>query len=174
MKENNKYRFIWAAIGLLLVLNIGLLAWIMFFSANGFFPPKRLFLENELKFDQKQSDAYRILRQQHAAQVRALRETVKSMKTEFYEELSQENISDSTIKSKAINIETKMAEVDLITFKHFQQVRRMCTPQQQKRFDELIMDLIRTIDRPSGGPPPRNARPPFDGPRPSNMPPPNE
>ena len=51
MKENNKYRILWVAIGLLLVLNIGLLVWVTFFSNGSPSQPKRLFLEKELKFD---------------------------------------------------------------------------------------------------------------------------
>lgn len=187
MKEDNKYRMLWVAIGLLLVLNIGLLAWFTFFSQNKPQQPKRLFLEKELKFDEKQSEAYKALRQEHAQQMRALREDVKSMKTEFYEELSQSNISDDSLRAKAVAIESKMVDADVLTFRHFQKVRQLCTPQQQQRFDEVIIDLIRSIERPGGGPPqgggppphggqhPRDSRPPFDSPPPAgDMPPPND
>ena len=179
MKENSKYRILWVAIGLLLALNIGLLAWITFFSQNNQLPPKRLFLERELKFDESQSETYRILRQEHSQQMRALRENVRSMKEAFYEALPQSNISDEVLKVKAVAIESKMVDADVLTFKHFQKVRQMCTPQQQEHFDEVIIDLIRSIERP-GGPPPRDGnrrnRPPFDGPpsRDDMPPPPNE
>ncbi|WP_435356316.1 Spy/CpxP family protein refolding chaperone [Emticicia sp. SJ17W-69] len=181
MKEINKYRIFWVVIGLLLVLNIGLLAWFTFFAQNNPFQPKRLFLEKELQFDQKQSEVYKVLRQEHAQQMRALREDVKTMKTAYYQELALPNISDDSLRAKAVAIESKMVDADVLTFRHFQKVRQMCTPQQQKRFDEVVIDLIRSIERPGGGPPPRNARPPFDGPPPAggmppppeNMPPPN-
>lgn len=182
MKENNKYRMLWVAIGLLVVLNIGLLAWFTFFSQSNPLQPKRLFLEKELKFDEKQSEAYKALRQEHSQQMRALREDVKSMKTAFYEELSQSNISDESLRTKAVAIESKMVDADVLTFRHFQKVRQMCTAAQQKRFDEVVIDLIRSIERPGGGPPPRDGEhrregpPPFDGPPPAGdmPPPPNE
>ena len=179
MKENSKHRILWVAIGLLLVINIGLLAWITFFSQSNCLPPKRLFLERELKFDKVQSEAYRILRQEHSQQMRALRENVRSMKEAFYEELPQSNISDDVLKAKAVAIESKMVDADVLTFKHFQKVRQMCTPPQQERFDEVIIDLIRSIERPGGSPPrdgQRPNRPPFDDrPSPDDMPlPPKE
>lgn len=177
MKEINKYRIFWVVIGLLLVLNIGLLAWFTFFAQKNPFQPNRLFLEKELQFDPKQSEVYKALRQEHAQQMRALREDVKVMKTAYYQELSHANISDDSLRAKAVAIESKMVDADVLTFRHFQKVRQMCTPQQQKRFDEVVIDLIRSIERPGGGPPPRNADgpPPAGGmpPPPENMPPPN-
>jgi protein CpxP len=169
MKENNKYRMLWVVIGLLLALNVSILAWFTFFSQN--IHPKRLFLETELKFDEKQAVSYKILRQEHAQQMRDLREEVKAMKTDFYKELSQPTISDDLLKEKALAIETKMAEADVLTFKHFQEVRKLCTPTQQTRFDEVIIDLIRSIERPEGPPPPRDGQEPMDG---SPPPPPSE
>jgi periplasmic protein CpxP/Spy len=162
MKENNKYRILWVAIGVLLALNIGIIAWFTFFSQNDFLQPKRLFLVRELKFDEKQSEAYKVLRQEHSQQMRALREDVKSMKTEFYADLSQSNISDDTLQTKATAIESKMVDADVLTFKHFQKVRQMCMPQQQKRFDEVIIDLIRSIERPEARPPLDDSPPPHE------------
>lgn len=169
MKENNKYKILWAAIAVLLLLNIGLLVWIAFFSNGNFAQPKRLFLETELKFDEKQAEVYRKLRHEHAQQMRSLRESVKEMKEAYYADLDK-SISEDSLRVRANQIESKMADADVITFRHFQQVRQMCTPSQQKYFDEVILDLIRSIDRPGpprGGPPPKSDRPPMD-----DMPPP--
>jgi periplasmic protein CpxP/Spy len=166
MKENNKYKILWAAIGVLLLLNIGLLVWIAFFSNGNLAQPKRLFLETELKFDENQADVYRKLRREHAQQMRSMREDVKAMKEAYYSDLAQTKISEDTLRARANKIENKMAEADVITFRHFQEVRQLCTPAQQKHFDEVILDLIRSIERP-GPPPPRDGRPPMDG-----MPPP--
>jgi len=173
MKENDKYKILWAAVGVLLLLNVGLLVWISFFSNKLPDQPKRLFLETALKFDEKQAETYRNLLQEHAQQMRSLRENVKEMKEAFYADLDKPILDDS-LMARAKKVESKMAEADVITFRHFQQVRQMCTPTQQKHFDEVILDLIRSIERPGpqggpqqGGPPPRDGRPPMD-----NMPPP--
>jgi high-affinity Fe2+/Pb2+ permease len=166
MKENNKYKILWAAVAVLLLLNIGLLVWIAFFSHGSPLQPKRLFLETELKFDEKQTEIYRKLRHEHAQQMRSMRDEVKAMKEAYYKDLPQTNISEDTLLARANRVESKMAEADVITFRHFQQVRQMCKPTQQKHFDEVILDLIRSIDRP-GPPPPGDGRPPMD-----DMPPP--
>lgn len=178
MKENNKYQMLWIAIGLLLVLNIGLLAWFTFFSqkAQNVHPRQRLFLEKELSFDAKQAESYRLLRQTHAKQINQLREQVKMLKEAYYKDLTQTNISDEVLRTKAVAIEAKMVDADVLTFRHFQQVRQLCTPEQQKRFDEIIIDLLHSIERPGGGPPPpREGHRPMDGPPPpprDDMPPP--
>ena len=169
MKENNKYRILWVAIGLLLALNVGILAWFTLFAQNSH--PKMFFLETALEFDDKQAAAYKILRQEHAQQMRDLRESVKEIKTDFYKKLSQSIISDDSLMAKSLSIATKMAEADVLTFKHFQEVRKLCTPTQQTRFDEVIIDLIRSIERPEGPPPPRDGQEPMDG---SPPPPPSE
>lgn len=176
MKDTNKYKILWAAIGVLLLLNIGLLVWITFFSNGNLAQPKRLFLEAELKFDEKQTEVYRKLRHEHAQQMRSLRESVRAMKEAYYADL-KETISDDSLKARANRIESKMVEADVITFRHFQEVRQMCTPAQQKHFDEVVIDLIRSIERPGpprggphqGGPPPMGDRPPME-----DMPPPPE
>ncbi len=175
MKDINKYKILWAAIVVLLFLNIGLLVWISFFSNGNLAQPKRLFLETELKFDEKQTEVYRKLRQEHAQQMRIMRDEVKALKEAYYKDLSVTNISEDSLRARANRIETKMAETDVMTFRHFQQVRQMCTPTQQKHFDEVILDLIRSIERtgppkggpPQGGPPPMDDRPPME-----DMPPP--
>lgn len=168
MKENNKYRLLWTAIGLLLMLNITLLVWVAFFSHNFPIHPDRLFLAKELKFDEKQSQEYGALREEHATQVRELRDEVKNLKKDFFEGLNQTNISEDTLRAKTILIESKMAEVDLLTFKHFQKVRQMCSTFQKKQFDKIIIDLIGSLDDPrGGGPPPRDGNFPND-----RMPPP--
>ncbi len=174
MKENNKYKILWVAVGVLLLLNVGLLVWISFFSGKLPAQPQRLFLETELKFDEKQTEAYRKLRHEHAEQMRSLRNGVKEMKEAYYADLDK-TISDDSLKARANQIESKMVEADVITFKHFQQVRQMCTPAQQKHFDEVVIDLIRSIERSGpprggpgqGGPPPMGNRPPME-----DMPPP--
>lgn len=176
MKDTNKYKILWAAIVVLLLLNIGLLVWIAFFLNGNLAQPKRLFLETELKFDEKQTDVYRKLRQEHAQQMRTMRDEVKAMKEAYYKDLSVTNIPEDSLRVRANRIETKMGETDIITFRHFQQVRQMCTPAQQKHFDEVILDLIRSIEHagpPRGGPhpdgmPPTDSRPPMQG----DMPPP--
>ena len=170
MKDNNKYRLLWVVIGLLLILNITLLVWVAFFSHGTPIHLDKLFLVKELKFDEKQSEEYGALREEHATQVREIREEVINLKKVFFERLKQTNIPEDTLRAEAMLIESKMAEADVLTFKHFQKVRQMCTTSQQLQFDKIIIDLIGNLDRPKGGsPPPKDGRFPND-----EMPPPPE
>ncbi len=150
MKENNKFRMLWVSIGLLLLMNIGMMAWFTFF---GKMPPRRLFLEKELEFTAKQEESYRDLRKAHSDKMKVLKDNVKNLKEDFYANLSDFTITDAELKEKAVAMEANMVEADILTFKHFQEVRKMCTPKQQERFDDIIIDVIRSIERPGGGPP---------------------
>ena len=157
MKDNRTFKLLWGAILVLLVLNIGMIAWVTFSPQKGR-PPERLFLEHELSFDRHQTDLYKEMREEHFSKARSLKESVKELKEAYFNDLADTNITDEELTKKAITMETKMAELDVLTFKHFQKVRQMCTPEQQKKFDTIIMHVLRSMDRP--GPPPRGEHPP--------------
>ena len=53
-------------------------------------------------------------------------------------------------KTAADNVAKNLEQLDLLTFDHFKQVRTICTSQQQKKFDEIIEDVLQMI---SSGPP---------------------
>jgi uncharacterized membrane-anchored protein YhcB (DUF1043 family) len=150
MKDTNKFRVLWIAIIVLIVLNIGMVAWFTFFAHRAG-PPQRLFLEKELNFDEKQKESYRVMRDEHFMKARSIREQVKMMKEDFFKSMADSSLTDEDLRKKALAISTEMSELELMTFKHFQQVRQMCTPEQKEKFDEIIDEVLRSMDRP--GPP---------------------
>jgi hypothetical protein len=68
---------------------------------------------------------------------------------------------------KASAVETQL---DLLTFKHFQQIRNLCTPTQKAKFDTIIKTVVKMMgpsqQRPQG-PPPRGMQ---QGERPNGPP----
>lgn len=128
------------------------------------------FLTKELQLDAKQQEAYAKLRDEHQAIQRQNRDSLRKAKDELFSLLQQPGISDSVVReysSRATAIEEHM---DIITFKHFQQVRILCNPDQQKKFDSIISDVLkRMAPGPIHGPPP----PGMKG-GPGEMPPPPE
>src|SRR6218665_720690 len=161
MKDTNRFRILWAAIAVLVVLNIGMIAWFTFFAHHSG-PPRRFFLEQELSFNEKQKESYRIMRDEHFMKARSIKEHVKMMKEDFFKSMADSSLSDEDLRKKAQAISTEASELDILTFKHFQQVRQMCTPEQKEKFDEVIEDVLRSMDR--QGPPPRREHP--EGPPP--------
>lgn len=161
MKDTNRFRILWVAIVVLVVLNIGMMAWVTFF-AHRQGPPQRLFLEQELSFDEKQKESYRLMREAHFMKAKSIKEHIRMMKEAFFKSMADSSLTDEELKKRAFAISTEASELDVLTYKHFQQVRQMCSPEQKEKFDEIIDEVLRSMDRqgpPSGkehpeGPPP--------------------
>lgn len=119
------------------------------------------FLEKELSFTQEQKDQFRLLREDHHAKVQAIRDSVRQLKRQFFEQLGKP-MSDSDIAKVTADIAEKMAKVDKITFQHFREVRQMCTPAQQQKFDEVIDEMLErlAVGAEGRGRPPQEAGPP--------------
>lgn len=166
MNNSFQYRYLWFVILGLLVLNLGLLGWIWFSPQNrpreGGNPAN--FLEKELNFTAKQKEQFRLLREDHHERTQAIRDSVRKMKRQFFEQLGKP-MSDADIQKVTADIAEKMARVDKITFQHFRDVRQICTPAQQQKFDEVIDEMLERLaaGAEGRGGPPREGRPPQQG-----------
>jgi len=109
------------------------------------------FISNELKLTPEQKAAYAQLRDEHRAGARLLEDSIRTAKDGFFALLRDKAVSDSTLKKYSNNITEKEAALDLLTFRHFQQLRMLCDAGQQQRFDAIIQEAIRGMrGRPPG------------------------
>ena len=47
-------------------------------------------------------------------------------------------------------------QIELVTFHHFEDVRKLCNTEQKKHFDDIIENVLHRLkDRPNQPPPPR-------------------
>ncbi len=180
--QKNKW---WAiAVFFLIILNLATLAtfWIMRIKekdANGMFSPARkdgaaLFLIQQLSLDSAQQQAFNELKNQHQQGTRSIRKKLRTAKENFFELLSDSAVSNNIIQEKSAAIASLEQEIELLNFQHFQQVRKLCTPQQQTKFDAIIKDVLKQI----GPPPPPRMMPPKErehdfSPQDNRPPPPN-
>lgn len=171
MNSSFQYRYLWLVILGLLLLNLGLLGWIWLSPQNhprtGQSPAD--FLEKELDFTTKQKEQYRLLREGHHSKVKTLRDSVRQMKKQFFEQLGK-SMTDSAIEQVTADMAKKVTLLDKITFQHFRDVRQICTPSQQQKFDEIIDEMLHRMAAGSEG---RGGLPPQDG-SPHGGPPPRE
>lgn len=124
------------------------------------------FLTNELKLDTAQQEIFRKLRYEHRGGQKAIQDSIRKAKDEFFALLHQPAVSDSMIdiySRKAVDAEQRLDE---FTFRHFQKLRAICNAEQQKRFDEIIQDALRLMAPPrrQGSPPPAMRPPEGEGP----------
>jgi hypothetical protein len=129
------------------------------------------FLSKELGFDSVQKQKLAHLYELHQAKMKGIRQNNREAKNTFFDLLQQPAIPDSVLQ-KAANESAKYdSETDMLTFRHFQQVRALCTETQKKKFDSVIKEVLRMIAPPmppgnQPGPPPRRGEGMPDGPPP--------
>lgn len=169
MNPNLSKKLVTALILVLLIANAATISMILFkkeernpAAPDG--PAK--YIIKELKLNEQQQDAYFDLINEHQQAVRPLRQEIKKAKDVLFD-LLQNSIPDEQAKAKAIkNIGELTAQLDLVTFDHFAKVRKLCTPTQQTKFDEIIKQVVQMMGMPHGGPPPGG--PHHDGPPPAH------
>jgi len=148
------------------------------------------FLIKELALDSAQKVQYLELVKAHREGTNAIKKQLRDAKDAFFNLLGDSTVSEAAIKQAADKASAIEAQIDLLTFKHFQQIRSICTPAQKAKFDTIIQTVVKMMgpsqqrpqgppphgmhrgERPNGPPPPdvEGPPPPHDG----NGPPPNQ
>ena len=104
-------------------------------------------LENEVGFDQAQMKKYQQLKEEHKAKIKPMFEDMHATKMKFYKYLQQPP-DDSIINNLATAIGEKQKNIDVQIFHHFNELRAVCTQQQQPRFDSLIQRVVSKMSMP--------------------------
>jgi hypothetical protein len=66
-------------------------------------------------------------------------------KEKLYNQLYQQEVQDSLIENASSQIGNKQQMVDKQLFFHFRELRALCTPDQQPRFDTLMHNMIQRM-----------------------------
>jgi protein CpxP len=157
MSTSLKNKWLVAGIILLLLLNIATIA-LLWTGKPKQMPPRQRgdaaeFIINEVGFDAAQQRQYHSLIDEHQKNSRALRDEIKIAKDKFFDQLSTSDSSDQGTKDASAEVMKRIQQLDMTTFEHFKQVRAICRPDQQKKFDAIIHNAIglmgpRPPDRP--------------------------
>lgn len=131
------------------------------------------FLVNELKLDDIQKEKYRALTKANRISMREVQGDIRELKNALFNGLSEASFENSAIDSIAGLIGEKEKEKDILTFRHFKEVQKLCNKQQKEKFSKIINHAIRIEGKPRGGRPDGNRPNRPDGPR-GNRPPPPE
>ncbi|MFN8357057.1 MAG: Spy/CpxP family protein refolding chaperone [Spirosomataceae bacterium] len=162
MDDKNKFRLLWIAIVALLVLNLSVLIWVWLQpnrpERQG--EPPLVFLARKLNFTEQQFNQTDQLGKAHFERVRQVRDSVRLLKDQYFDQLSNPAITQAELTQMSEQIAHKMAEIDVLTFRHFQKVRTLLTPAQQQQFDELINEALHRQQGPQGPPPGEHGGPP--------------
>ena len=103
------------------------------------------FLIKELQLNGLQQQQFEVLKKEHQAAASTIRKEVKDGKEELFDLLKLSAVADTMKQNAVRKISLLTEELDLLTFHHFEKVRAICNPTQQKRFDEIIKEVTKMM-----------------------------
>jgi Spy/CpxP family protein refolding chaperone len=145
--ENLKFYKI--AIAVLLLLNVGTLVFLWSHrppSPEGRGPFQ--FLVNATGMDETQQTTYRTLRDAHRESMQAFRKQNSQIRGQMFELLKQHPANDPAVTQLLDSLAAVKREEEILTYEHFRQVRSICRPDQQMKFDAAIVEAIQSMGPP--------------------------
>ena len=172
MNMSTKFGFSFWVILVLVIMNIGLLGflWVLHFKKPTHLPiaakvdSEELF-KRELQLDQQQFDSLKILREGHFRQRDSIQFEIMRLNRQVMEELFKNTPDTLLVQELFEQIGREQKEVGQITYDHFNEIKKICRPEQYERLKQLVFDAIELKQPPPPGgkhrPPPSAAnRPP--------------
>jgi len=145
MRSVLKNKVLVTIIAILLLANIAMLV----FFISGMRKPERenaankrphsteSFLQAKIGFSEQQLTQFNQLKEEHHEKLSPFFEDLRLTKDQFFL-LVKDSLSDSRVDSAAALIGEKQKILDLQVFKTIREVRSLCNPQQQLKFDSLL------------------------------------
>jgi protein CpxP len=155
--NTEKSKLLWIAVIGLLLLNFSTLAFIWFHHPPGPHGPEHgnvaEYLIHELKLNDEQVKKFEELKENHHEKIEKIQHELRELHKDFFNLMKTDSVDSLKVNSVAETISSKQKEIELVTFNHFADVRKICTAEQKKIFDNIIDDAMRMMaPRPSGPP----------------------
>jgi periplasmic protein CpxP/Spy len=150
--ENKSLKY-WKAFSIILiVMNIAL---IVFLLLKPFGRPPHPddkggpgdFLTEKLNFTETQKTEFTKLRVAHHDSILTLEEEGRKLRKDFYDGLKSDSANTAN-DSILFKITENQKQIELVTYSHFEDVRKLCTPEQKTTFNDIIQDVIKKLGAP--------------------------
>lgn len=117
-------------------------------------PPNRVtdFLKNELGLSETQTHRADSIIEDHFKKVGIILYSMRDIRKELLKEVSVGTPDFAKIEKLADEIGNKHSELEKLKFYHFFELKKTCTPDQQKKLDKIFRDILPEIG-PPGMPP---------------------
>ncbi len=110
-------------------------------------------LEKEVGFSKQQLDQYKQLKDQHWERMKPSFGELRIARDNLYKLLNESSVPDSVVTAAADSIGARQVVIDLQTFRHFREVRSLCTPEQLPRFDSVVQHVMKKMNNFRKSPP---------------------
>ena len=104
--------------------------------------PKEIIIE-KLHFDANQQKEYEKLILWHRGKIDQLDDSIRQTKNTLYSGLSESDINTKTKDSLITLLNAYQKQVEETHFKHFEDIKKLCKPNQQEDFMALTTELSR-------------------------------
>ena len=147
----DKIKVLTVAVVALLLLNFGTLGFLLLAGPKHdrrppHREPKEIIID-QLQMDATQQTAYQKLINSHRGTIDRLDHQSRSTKNELYLQLTQKTVDIKAKDSLIARLANYQKEIEETHFKHFQDIKNLCTPEQMNRFDDLTEELSRIFGR---------------------------
>ena len=128
----------------LLLSNIGFLAYFLVWKKPASSGPQRGnfsvvdHMKKEIGFNDEQTVQFRQMLEQNRDSMKKYSEQVKLAKTALYKLLQDPKASDSAVTAAGNQLAQQQEAMELVMFRHFQRVRKLCTDSQVVKFDTMV------------------------------------
>lgn len=144
----------------LVVLNILSIAFILFSPLGPGFMKGREhvqgFVEDELNLSHLQKKQYAELREQHFARGDSMAVIQTAAMEALFTLMKIETVDTEAVRRNAEILGSIETTRSIGLFEHFRAIRVLCTPEQQKKFDTIVFEVMNKVRDPHGLPKPRN------------------
>ncbi|MEI9945048.1 MAG: periplasmic heavy metal sensor [Chitinophagaceae bacterium] len=166
-----KINFLVLCVVLLLLLNIGTLAFLFYRPGHekkdDRHPSKDPagFIISKLKLDTEQQNQFEQLRRKHHDSAKIMQDEDRRLHDAFFDLLKTDNPDKNKVNELADLVAAQQKTLAINAFDHFMQLRAICHDDQKKLFDENINEITKAVaqGRPPGpgdGPPGAGGPPP--------------
>jgi Spy/CpxP family protein refolding chaperone len=140
----------------LLLLNFATLGFLFISGTKGHKPPhdipegrhepKEIIIER-LHFDANQQKEYGQLIEWHRRKIRQLEDSIRVSKNELYMLLNDDKVDEKAKVTLINEIALFQKQIEATHFKHFEDIKKLCKPEQQVYFNELTEEFGRLFYR---------------------------
>lgn len=137
-------------IAILVLLNVFTLAGIWFFRFSSKPPfkdfPRRerseFLLKKKLNLTDEQLQKFRDLRENHFEETKEIGNEIHNLKRELSEEVFKETYNQEEVEKIIERIGQFEMQMEKEKFKHFLELKSICTPEQQQKFREIFKEIM--------------------------------
>lgn len=148
-----KSKLLTIAVVALLLLNLGTLGFLVFGKNSGMPPhgphrePKYQIIAT-LHFDNAQQQQYEKLILEHRATISQIEGDIRLAKNRLYLQLLKDQV-DNRLKDSLVDVlAAYQKQIEQTHFKHFQDIKKICRPDQLEYYDDLTQELSRIFSKP--------------------------